>query len=197
MEKECNGSCHAQKLTNEQGRILLRLARRTIAEKLGYGVDDIEIPDEEIFRSARGTFVTLKIDRQLRGCIGNLESDRSVVEGIADNAVNAAFRDHRFQPLSSEEFDKIDVEVSILTTPVPLEYQSPEDLISRLRPGIDGVIIRKGNAGATFLPQVWEQLPDPAEFLGHLCRKAGLSEKIWQSMELEISLYQVQYFEET
>ncbi len=196
MKKDNSTYENGVKFNNEQGQILLKIARNTIAEKLGYAKDEIEIPDEEIFRSGRGTFVTLKINEQLRGCIGNLESGSAVIEGIANNANHAAFNDHRFSPLSKEDFHKIDIEISILTEPVPLQYKNADELISKLRPGIDGVIIKKGNAGATFLPQVWKQLPEPVIFLEHLCQKAGLDQNTWRLKELEVLIYQVQYFEE-
>ena len=106
------------------------------------------------------------------------------------------FRDPRFARLNNQEFDKIDIEVSILTDPHPLEYRDSKDLISKLRPQVDGVILRKGSASATFLPQVWEQLPRPEKFLSQLCRKAGLPANEWQKGKLEILTYQVQYFEE-
>ena len=112
------------------------------------------------------------------------------------NAINAAFHDPRFPPLSERELEKVDIEVSILTEPQPLEYADGEDLLTKLRVNVDGVIIRKGHASATFLPQVWEQLPDPEDFLEHLCMKAGLSSNAWRNTKLDVLTYQVQYFEE-
>ena len=138
----------------------------------------------------------MKIDKQLRGCIGNLSSESTVIESISRNAINAAFNDFRFPPLSAGELKDVEIEVSILTDPETLDHSGGNDLISRLRPGIDGVIIRLGNSSATFLPQVWDQLPEPKEFLSHLCRKAGLPANSWNSADLEVSTYQVQYFEE-
>jgi AmmeMemoRadiSam system protein A len=116
--------------------------------------------------------------------------------GIKRNAVNAAFHDPRFAPLKADELDQVGIEISILTEPQPLEYRGSKDLLTKLRPHVDGVILRKGKASATFLPQVWEQLPKPEHFLSHLCRKAGLSADTWEKTQLEISTYQVQYFEE-
>jgi AmmeMemoRadiSam system protein A len=98
--------------------------------------------------------------------------------------------------LTDKELDQTEIEVSILTEPRPLEYQSRQDLTKKLRVKVDGVIIRKGHASATFLPQVWEQLPQPEEFLSHLCLKAGLPSDAWKDPEVEILTYQVQYFEE-
>ena len=182
--------------SESQGDVLVRVARKTISDKLGIKEKDVDVPREPLFSSHKGTFVTLKINHELRGCIGNLNSNENVVDGVRRNAINAAFSDYRFSPLTRQELSAVAIEVSVLTDPLPLEHKGGKDLLSRLRPGIDGVIIRKGGAGATFLPQVWEQLPDTQEFLEHLCRKAGLSKDEWMSPDLEVSTYQVQYFEE-
>jgi AmmeMemoRadiSam system protein B/AmmeMemoRadiSam system protein A len=190
----------SSELSKDKGEILLKLARKTIAQKLGIpGQESSGLENslkDETFRSRRGTFVTLKINNQLRGCIGNLNPDKTILDGVQDNAVNAAFSDPRFRPLSKNEFDKIHIEVSLLTEPKQLEFKDATDLLAKLRPHIDGVIIRKGMYSATFLPQVWEQLPDKKEFLEHLCMKAGLPAGAWREPGLEVSTYQVQYFEE-
>lgn len=189
--------------SQEQGQVLVQLARKTIADQLedgrgGTADDELQAEfQDQSFQRHCGTFVTLKIDGKLRGCIGSLTSKESVVENVRRNALNAAFHDPRFSALSKEELSRADIEVSILSEPKPLSYQDASDLITELRPHIDGVIIRKGPASATFLPQVWEQLPRPENFLNNLCLKAGLSSDDWQSGELEVSTYQVQYFEET
>jgi AmmeMemoRadiSam system protein A len=151
---------------------------------------------EPIFHEKRGVFVTLHCKGQLRGCIGSLGGATTIVQGAMDNAVNAAFNDFRFEPVTAAELDGIEVEVSILSEPRPLAYASVADLVSGLRPGVDGVIIKKGGASATFLPQVWQQLPDVADFLSHLCRKAGLAADAWQQCDLEVITYQVQCFAE-
>ena len=190
------------KFSEEQGRALVELARHTIMEKLGRKGSAAE-PDmngryaqDERFKSHHGTFVTLKIKGQLRGCIGSLTARESVWEGVKHNAINAAFHDPRFSPLTAKEFDQTDIEVSILSEPRPLEFRDGNDLIQKLRVNVDGVIIRKGIASATFLPQVWEQLPRPEEFLSHLCMKAGLPSDAWKDPQLEVLTYQVQYFED-
>lgn len=144
-----------------------------------------------------GTFVTLKIRGRLRGCIGSLVGRGSLVEGVRSNALNAAFNDPRFRELRDAELDRISIEVSVLTKPQPLAYSDAKDLVARLRPGLDGVIIRKGFASATFLPQVWDQLSDAETFLSHLCTKAGLPADEWRQGNLEVETYQVQYFEES
>jgi AmmeMemoRadiSam system protein B/AmmeMemoRadiSam system protein A len=187
-----------QSLNEEQGQILVKLARQTIEERLGKRSIKVD-PDsmrDPVFKEKRGTFVTLTINKQLRGCIGNLDSTNSIVDGIERNAINAAFRDPRFPALEADELDRVDIEVSILTEPQPLEYRDSKDLLSKLRVNVDGVILRKGSASATFLPQVWEQLPQPEKFLSHLCTKAGLRADTWKKGNLDILTYQVQYFEE-
>ena len=190
------------RLSEAQGRLLTALARHTIARELGlrhHQEDDRELQEALVNDDLKrhcGTFVTLKIDNRLRGCIGNLDSRDSIVEAVRRNAVNAAFHDPRFSPLTPDELERTDIEVSVLTDPRPLVYADAEDLISKLRVNIDGLIIRKGGASATFLPQVWEQLPRPEDFLTHLCMKAGLSANAWRHGDLSVQTYQVQYFEE-
>ena len=189
-------------LTEEQGQVLVKLARHTIMEKLGRkgsaseSGTDISALKDKSFQSHCGTFVTLKLKGNLRGCIGNLTSAETIWDGIIRNAVNAAFHDPRFSPLTEKELDQTEIEVSILSEPCPLEYRNGEELTQKLRVNVDGVIIRKGHASATFLPQVWQQLPQPEEFLSHLCMKAGLPANAWKDPELEVLTYQVQYFEE-
>jgi AmmeMemoRadiSam system protein A len=187
-------------LNKDQGAALLDLARKTIQEKLGVSCSlspscENMLKDEAL-KEKCGTFVTLTINGQLRGCIGCLDSRAPIIEGIRHNAVNAAFHDPRFRPLSQKELEDIHIEVSVLTEPQACEYSCAEDLLEKLRPGVDGVIIRCGYASATFLPQVWDQLPDKEEFLSHLCMKAGLPADAWQRNKLEVQLYQVQCFEE-
>lgn len=183
-------------VTKEQGVLLLKLARETIAEKLGKRPEKKTTIADPALQAECGTFVTLKIGGQLRGCIGNLEPVGSIVESIRRNALNAAFQDSRFPELTAEELAQVHIDISILTQPQPLAYRDGVDLVARLRPGIDGVILRLGRCGATFLPQVWEQLPLAEDFLGNLCRKAGLSDTAWQDSHPEVETYQVQCFEE-
>jgi AmmeMemoRadiSam system protein B/AmmeMemoRadiSam system protein A len=190
------------RFNEKQGQLLVKLARQTIMKELtGKASEawaDSTIPDLQAdgFQANCGTFVTLKIHGKLRGCIGNLTANESVLEGIKRNAVNAAFNDPRFSPLTAAELDQTEIEVSILTEPFPLEYRDGQDLLGKLRVNVDGVIIRKGHRSATFLPQVWEQLPRPEDFLSHLCMKAGISSDAWKGSGLEVLTYQVQYFEE-
>ncbi len=179
------------------GNVLLALARASIAEDLGIeqGITDITEFQEERSRS-QGVFVTLHLDGMLRGCIGNVGPVYSVEEGVKKNARHAAFRDRRFPPLTVAEFHNIDIEISLLSVPEQLDFADASDLIDTLQPGIHGVIIKKGKAQATFLPQVWEQLPKPESFLSRLCEKAGLASDAWMTDDLIVYLYEVASFSE-
>lgn len=130
-------------------------------------------------RAERATFVTLKRDGQLRGCIGMLAACRPLVVDVAENAYAAAFEDPRFPPLAAREMDGIDIHISILSPPEPMVIEDEEDLLAQLRPNVDGLIIEDGARKATFLPSVWEELSDPLEFLFHLKRKAGFRRDHW------------------
>jgi len=186
-----------EKLTEEQGKYLLGEARKTIQGALsGESQKGEDVHLAPVFNQKRGTFVTLTIGGNLRGCIGHIIPQESLIEGIRINAVNAAFKDPRFRPLDKEEWKRVKIEISILTDPKPLSYSDADDLLKKLRPGIDGVIIKKGYHQSTFLPQVWDQLPRKEEFLNHLCLKAGLNGNEWKRGGLEVSTYQVQAFEE-
>ena len=197
-ERMEDGMSKTTDLSEAQGELLLSEARRTISSRLSGKIDPAgEIKDlPAIFNEKRGTFVTLTIHGDLRGCIGHIIPQESLFEGIRENALNAAFRDPRFRPLTRDEWKDVHIEISILTEPKPLSYTDAQDLLGKLRPGIDGVIIKKGFHQSTFLPQVWDQLPDKREFLNHLCLKAGLGGDAWKKGDLEVSTYQVQAFEE-
>jgi hypothetical protein len=136
------------------------------------------------------------MDGNLRGCIGHIVPEESLLEGIRTNSLNAAFRDPRFPPLTQEEWERVKLEISILTKPQPVRFSDEADLLAKLRPGVDGVIVKKSFQQATFLPQVWEQLPDKEDFLEHLCLKAGLPAEAWKKGEVDVSKYQVQAFAE-
>lgn len=191
----------AKKISEHDGSLLLKLARESIVQKFRQKENKIDSFKKrfssQILREARGTFVTLHKNKKLRGCIGNIEPVKKIFNGICDNAKHAAFSDTRFTPLSYEELDETDIEISILTMPEKIDYTDSNDLIAKLKPGIDGVIIKKNYNSATFLPQVWEQLKNTEIFLTHLCTKAGLSADAWKSGDLEVSTYQVQLFEES
>jgi AmmeMemoRadiSam system protein A len=185
-------------LSDKQGQALVQLARYTIAEKLRAPAAQPPPPmEDEIFQHPFGTFVTLTKTGRLRGCIGSLEAREPLQASVRHNAINAAFHDPRFKPLTADELDAVHVEVSLLTPPQPLPYRDGNDLLDKLTPGKDGLIIGKGMQQATFLPQVWQQLPDPQQFLWQLCLKAGLAADAWQRDKLQVETYRVQYFEET
>lgn len=139
------------------------------------------------------TFVTLKLDGRLRGCIGSLTARRSLLDDLVGNARAAAFEDPRFPALTAQELVGLEVEVSILSEPVALEYEGEPELLDALRPGIDGLVLECGTHRSTFLPQVWENLPDPEEFLGALKRKAGLESQFW-SDEMRFFRYTVEKY---
>jgi len=187
-------------LSKEDGVVLLRLARGTIAESLHIPVSEPLSSGElatPALREKRGVFVTLNKRGALRGCIGSLVGVEAIADGVRRHALNAAFHDSRFPPLVAEEFPELVIDISLLTEPQKLVYAESDELLRKLRPAVDGVILREpGGSGATFLPQVWEQLPDPRLFLAHLCRKAGCAETAWESGRLEVETYQVQHFSE-
>ncbi len=181
-------------LSDVQGKILLQYAREVLQEK--FGESSAEKPENSDFAVERATFVTLKIAGQLRGCIGSLVPSEPLVDSVGTNVVNAAFHDHRFSALTREELETVTLEISILTPTQLLSFDDKEDLFDRIRPGIDGVVLRCGEKGATFLPQVWKQLPDPKTFFSRLCDKAGLADDCWQHDGLIVEVYQVQSFTE-
>ena len=156
------------------GRTLLAIARNSIEAALGVSAPK-QLPDESWLKPARASFVTLIQNGGLRGCIGSLEAHRPLGEDVSHNARAAALSDPRFAPLAAEEFAGTRIEVSLLSTPKQLAFADHADLIAQLRPGEDGLILEYGGACGTFLPQVWESLPDPEQFVAELKRKAGLS----------------------
>ena len=141
-------------------------------------------------------FVTLTRQGELRGCIGTLEAHRPLEQDVRENALAAAFRDPRFMPLARAEFDDVRVEVSVLSPHEALAAGSEKDALAVLRPGIDGVVFEYAHYHSTFLPQVWEQLPDPAEFMAHLKRKAGVPKEFWAE-GVRLSRYTVSKWKES
>lgn len=162
----------------DEQKLLLRIARKAIESSFD---SDIDLEEESLLKKysflseEKATFVTLTIDRKLRGCIGSLTAYRPLLDDLIHNAKAAAFSDPRFNSLTKEELNKIKIEISILTKPVPLEYKDFDDLEKKLIPNIHGVVLELNGRRATFLPQVWEQLPTFNEFMVHLCQKAGLN----------------------
>jgi len=165
----------------EHGSKLLQIARQSISASLVAGGKPGTPPaGEPWLRESRATFVTLMQGEELRGCVGALEAQRPLAEDVAENARAAAFEDARFKPLTPDEFARTDIEVSLLSTPKRLAFEDHADLIGRLRPGVDGIILEQSEEGkhATFLPQVWEGLPDPERFIAHLRQKAGIAQSV-------------------
>ncbi|HVI49989.1 MAG TPA: AmmeMemoRadiSam system protein B [Candidatus Sulfotelmatobacter sp.] len=163
-----------------QASLLLELARSAIESRLSSG-QPAAMPDPlpDLLRQPGAAFVTLKLDGQLRGCIGSPQAWRSLGEDIVDNAQKAAFHDPRFPALSTEEWPDLELSVSVLTPPVPMDFRDETDLLAQLRPHVDGLIIEDDGRRSLFLPSVWEVLPTPKEFLSHLKRKAGMAEEHW------------------
>lgn len=176
------------------GSLLISLARAAISSRFGlhYSLDDTDAAWLE--RSA-ATFITLKKDGRLRGCIGSLQAHRSLREDVGANARAAAFQDPRFEPLKFEELMAVRIEVSLLSPLEPVEFGDEADLSRKLRPGKDGLVLEHGRHRGTFLPQVWETLPTPAQFLGELKRKAGLPADFWDA-EIRVSRYSVSKWSE-
>ena len=184
------------RLRSEERDILLNLANAAIVASVGEGslpsIDHTALPPR--LTEPGASFVTLHIGGQLRGCIGTIEAKLPLAEDVARNASSAALRDPRFPTVTLEEIGLIETEVSVLATPEIMLYKSSEDLLSRLKPGIEGVIVKKGARRATFLPQVWKKVEDAEDFLSRLCLKAHLTQDAWRSEELEILTYTVESF---
>lgn len=176
------------------GNALLTIARSGIAEELG--LPGRGEASHAALGQAGATFVTLKRAGQLRGCIGSLRPVRPLGVDVRANAIAAAFGDPRFPPLAVFEFEDVVVEVSLLTADERIDVVDEDDLLARLRPGLDGVILEYGRRRATFLPQVWDALPDTREFLAALKRKAGFPEDFW-SPQMNVSRYGVTKWAET
>ncbi len=189
------GSSH--NLSTEARQTLLTVARRSIEHGLRQG-SPLPTPLDhypDTLRRKRATFVTLKQGERLRGCIGTLEAIRPLVQDVAHNAYAAAFSDPRFPPLSREELDGVRIEISVLSPPQPIHFDSEADLIRQLRPGIDGLILEERGHRGTFLPSVWESLPHPQQFLQHLKLKAGLPPNYW-SDTVRVERYTTESFGE-
>lgn len=177
----------------DKGTTLLHLARAAIARELGFISDDL--PRSNWLEEPGATFVTLTLHDQLRGCIGSLEAYRPLIDDVRHNAVASAFSDPRFDPLSKEEFADVLVDVSLLNKPESIHFLNEQDALAQLHPGRDGVILEYMGHRATYLPQVWAQLPDPQTFIEHLKIKAGLPQNFW-SDDIRLSRYTVQKWRE-
>jgi uncharacterized protein len=185
-------------LTEDERILLLKIARQAI-DSIVRGENPAAFDLGKMparLREKGASFVTLTIHGGLRGCIGALEAYLPLAEDVREHAIAAATQDYRFSPVRPDEVEKLKIEISRLTAPVELDYKDANDLIGRLRPGIDGVILQDGAHRATFLPQVWEKLPDPEVFLCYLCNKMGASENLWRWKKIRVRTYQVEEFHE-
>ena len=186
-----------QPLTDTELHQLAELAARSVRLAVAEGISLSPRPEDHprSFGAPAAVFVTLRRGGQLRGCIGTLEASEPLVHAVADRARAAAQRDPRFDPVSVAELGDLAVSVSVLTTPSPLDVVGYDDLLTRVRPGVDGVVVDAGRHRATFLPSVWEELPHPRDFLAALWRKAGLPPRAWPQ-GTRISCYTAQHSSE-
>lgn len=183
-------------LPDHAGLTLLQLARRAIETRLDHGSPERVPHEDEAWLDEPGAvFVTLTQSGRLRGCIGSLEAWRPLRTDVRANARAAAFDDPRFPPLDADELARTRVEVSLLTTPEPMSFTDEADAVAQLRPGVDGVVLEASVRRGTFLPQVWDELPDPVTFLAHLKRKAGLP-ATWWGAGVRLSRYTVTKWKE-
>ncbi|WP_137893843.1 AmmeMemoRadiSam system protein A [Ramlibacter sp. 2FC] len=182
----------------EQGALLLAIARRALERELGEARHLAEDPPAGApWLDAPGaSFVTLMQRNRLRGCIGTLDAHRPLCVDVAANAVAAALRDTRFPPLAARELAQTDIEVSLLSAPEPVAFDSEAGALAQLEPGVHGVVFEFGAQRSTFLPQVWQQLPDAADFMAQLKRKAGLAPDFW-ARGVRLSCYRVRKWKET
>ena len=180
--------------TDPLGSALLSIARNAISARFGIAATALTPPAE--LSQPGASFVTLTQNGQLRGCIGSLEPYRTLAVDVAENALAAAFRDPRFAPLERDELARTRIEVSLLGAAQAIDFACEEDAIAQLRPGIDGVILNHGSRRATFLPQVWESLPDRRRFLAQLKLKAGLPADFWDAA-IRLARYEVKKWKET
>lgn len=186
------------KLTLEEKQMLLKIARQSMEA----AVRRENVPPLEWdhmlprLREFGATFVTLTVNRHLRGCIGALDPYQPLAEDVREHAVRAALNDYRFHPVHPEELSSVSIEISYLSAPVRLEYEDSSQLLSMLHPGVDGVVLQDGARRATFLPQVWEKIHQPTEFLNQLCQKLGSPPDLWRRKHLDVFIYQVDEFRE-
>ena len=187
-----------ENLTLEERDFLLKLSRDTLESYIKSGkVPEIEESKlTERLKEKKGVFVTLKERGELRGCIGYIMPKKPLYQAVIDNTINAAVHDPRFYPVRKDELADIKIEISVLTVPKKLEYKDYNELLNKLVPMRDGVILKRGFNEATYLPQVWEQIPDKIEFLSRLCIKAGMESNCWKDSRTEVYIYHAEVFGE-
>jgi AmmeMemoRadiSam system protein A len=188
------------RFTTDERTFLLSLARRALVECAGNlegtvpVVNLAEVPPKLI--EMHGCFVTLTRLGELRGCIGQVLARAPLYLAVMDNACNAAWSDPRFKPVDTTEIAQVRIEISVLTEPQALPGSTPEERMDSIQPQRDGVLLELDGRIATFLPQVWEQVPDKAEFLSRLAQKAGYPPEAWRGKKAALSIYQAESFEE-
>jgi uncharacterized protein len=185
-------------ISKDTADFILKIARNTIIkEEKKIWLSEKEILDlPDVLKEKRGGFVTIQKNGNLRGCIGYILPMYPLYQTVIENAYNAAYSDPRFSPVMKNEINDLHIEISVLTVPGKIFYKDSNDLLAKLNPFKDGVIIKKGFYSATFLPQVWEQLPNKTEFLKHLCMKAGFDSDEWEKNLLDVEIYHAEVFEE-
>ena len=186
-------------MNKKDQKYLLQLARRTLEKhfqkKEILQLEKDDLPDS--LNEIKGVFVSLFKNKELRGCIGNLEGDRPIFQGVIENSLASALFDPRFKPLEENELENIEIEISIIEPMKKIpEFKNPQDLLEYLDKNNPGILIKKESFQATFLPQVWEELKTAKIFLSYLCEKAGLNQDQWKKMDLDIYEYKVTSFKE-
>jgi len=186
-------------LSEKSKKYLLAIARQTLVDYFNTGIkltiNEKDIIDKEMLKKA-ATFVTLHKHKNLRGCIGSIKARNKMYEDVINNALLAAFGDNRFEQLSSSELNEIKIEISVLSEPKPYLSKDYQELLDQIKVDEHGIIIQDGFNQATFLPQVWQDLPDKKEFLSALCQKAGLEKNSWREENTELFYYTVEKFSE-
>ncbi len=192
-------------LTEQEQKILLDIARSAIQSTIK---GSQPVPMEEVLekfdlkyippqlQKDGATFVTITKDEELRGCIGTLEAYQPLFEDVREHAIAAATQDYRFSPIGIEELSQIKIEISYLSEPEDFNYKDSQELLEKVRPNIDGVTFIDGQRRATFLPQVWDKLPNKEAFFDHLCLKMGVPINTWRKGKLLVQIYQVEEFHE-
>jgi AmmeMemoRadiSam system protein B/AmmeMemoRadiSam system protein A len=198
LDKASTVAKSAAQFNPAERKFLLELARQALT-RVTAGRDLPEMKSDAVpepCRAAKGCFVTLTKSGELRGCVGNILPAGPLYQAVMHDARSAALRDPRFPPVTADEAATLHIEISVLTVPEPLAFASPDELLAKLQPHRDGVVLKIGERGATFLPQVWEPLPDKAQFLSHLAAKAGCAPSAWRGKDVSVSIYHVEAFEE-
>ena len=185
MPEKTSNTEPAEKFIEHKSKILLPIARAVISDALGKPIKSVD-ESQPWLHDQGASFVTLTMNQHLRGCIGSLEAHRPLLLDVKANAYAAAFRDPRFSPLTIAELDATEIEISLLSPQQPLAFKNESDALAQLQPDIDGVVLKYGSYRSTFLPQVWEQLPDVTTFMAHLKHKAGLHPEFWHD---DVKLY--------